>query len=330
MLLSAPVSAAATVDWLAARGIAVESVVALPGDLSPRRYLRARRASGESLLVALYPAAMADAQRRFERAAALLASAGVRVPAILVNDLEEGRMAIEDLGERTVFELSGGGWSLLEPYFRDAAEQLRRIAGLDRTAVSALDSPPLDAELLDRELDPTFAHLFDPAGLAARPVERERWRGALRQLCGRLAADPLVPCHRDFMARNLVALPGGRVGVIDFQDLRLGPPAYDLASLLNDSLFPGRGLEATLLAEGLAAGLAPEQYARAVVQRCLKAAGTFARFAAQGRAERLELVPATLARARPFLARLPETAAAFAGVRKWWDERWPPEAALLD
>lgn len=323
-------SAAATVDWLAARGIAVESVVALPGDLSPRRYLRARRASGESLLVALYPAAMADAQRRFERAAALLASAGVRVPAILVNDLEEGRMAIEDLGERTVFELSGGGWSLLEPYFRDAVEQLRRIAGLDRTAVSALDSPPLDAELLDRELDPTFAHLFDPAGLAAWPVERERWRGALRQLCGRLAADPPVPCHRDFMARNLVALPGGRVGVIDFQDLRLGPPAYDLASLLNDSLFPGRGLEATLLAEGLAAGLAPEQYARAVVQRCLKAAGTFARFAAQGRAERLELVPATLARARPFLARLPETAAAFAGVRKWWDERWPPEAALLD
>ena len=323
-------SAAATVDWLAARGIAVESVVALPGDLSPRRYLRARRASGESLLVALYPAAMADAQRRFERAAALLASAGVRVPAILVNDLEEGRMAIEDLGERTVFELSGGGWSLLEPYFRDTVEQLRRIAGLDRTAVSALDSPPLDAELLDRELDPTFAHLFDPAGLAARPVERERWRGALRQLCGRLAADPLVPCHRAFMARNLVALPGGRVGVIDFQDLRLGPPAYDLASLLNDSLFPGRGLEATLLAEGLAAGLAPEQYARAVVQRCLKAAGTFARFAAQGRAERLELVPATLARARPFLARLPETAAAFAGVRKWWDERWPPEAALLD
>jgi len=324
------VSAAATVDWLAARGIAVESVVALPGDLSPRRYLRARRASGESLLVALYPAAMADAQRRFERAAALLASAGVRVPAILVNDLGEGRMAIEDLGERTVFELSGGGWSLLEPYFRDAVEQLRRIAGLDRTAVSALDSPPLDAELLDRELDPTFAHLFDPAGLAAWPVERERWRGALRQLCGRLAADPPVPCHRDFMARNLVALPGGQVGVIDFQDLRLGPPAYDLASLLNDSLFPGRGLEATLLAEGLAAGLAPEQYARAVVQRCLKAAGTFARFAAQGRAERLELVPATLARARPFLARLPETAAAFAGVRKWWDERWPPEAALLD
>lgn len=323
-------SAAATVDWLAARGIAVESVVALPGDLSPRRYLRARRASGESLLVALYPAAMADAQRRFERAAALLASAGVRVPAILVNDLGEGRMAIEDLGERTVFELSGGGWSLLEPYFRDAVEQLRRIAGLDRTAVSALDSPPLDAELLDRELDPTFAHLFDPAGLAAWPVERERWRGALRQLCGRLAADPPVPCHRDFMARNLVALPGGQVGVIDFQDLRLGPPAYDLASLLNDSLFPGRGLEATLLAEGLAAGLAPEQYARAVVQRCLKAAGTFARFAAQGRAERLELVPATLARARPFLARLPETAAAFAGVRKWWDERWPPEAALLD
>ncbi len=330
MLLSAPVSAAETAAWLAVRGIAVESLVALPGDLSPRRYLRAWRRSGGTLLVALYPAAMTDVQRRFERAAALLAAEGIRVPAILANDLEAGRMALEDLGERTVFELSGSGWSHLEPYFRDAVALQRRIARLDRTAVRALGSPPLDAELLDRELDPTFAHLFDPAGLAARPAERERWRGALRELCGRLAADPPVPCHRDFMARNLVALPGGRVGVIDFQDLRLGPPAYDLASLLNDSLFPGRELEASLLAAGLPAGLPAEQYARAVVQRCLKAAGTFARFAAQGRAERLGLVSPTLARAVPHLVRLPETAAAFAEVRRWWEERWPPPAALLD
>lgn len=330
MLLSAPVSAADTAAWLAERGVEVESVVALPGDLSPRRYQRARRASGGTLLVAIYPDSMADAQQRFTRAAALLAAAGVRVPAILANDVGSGRMAIEDLGERTLFELGAVGWETLEPYFRDAVEQQRRIAALDRGAVATLGSPPLDAALLDRELDPTFAHLFDPAGLTARPAARERWRGALRELCHRLAADPPVPCHRDFMARNLVALPGDRVGVIDFQDLRLGPPAYDLASLLNDSLFPGRELETALLAGALPAGLAREQYDRAVVQRCLKAAGTFARFAAGGRPERLDLVPATLARAAPRLARLAETAAEFAEVRAWWEARWPAQAALLN
>nr|HPK65586.1 phosphotransferase [Thermoanaerobaculia bacterium] len=50
-----------------------------------------------------------------------------------------------------------------------------------------------------------------------------------------------MACHRDYMVRNLLPVGDGEVaavGVIDHQDLRLGPPWYDLASLCNDSLFP--------------------------------------------------------------------------------------------
>src|SRR5262249_24021197 len=73
-----------------------------------------------------------------------------------------------------------------------------------------------------------------------------------------------------------------RVGVLDHQDLRLGPPAYDLASLLNDTLFPTPEVEAAFLAE-LAPG--PEErlrYHRAAAQRTLKAVGTYAAFARRG------------------------------------------------
>ena len=41
-------------------------------------------------------------------------------------------------------------------------------------------------------------------------------------------------CHRDYHSRNLM-LHDGRLHIIDFQDARLGPDTYDLASLLRDS-----------------------------------------------------------------------------------------------
>jgi hypothetical protein len=39
--------------------------------------------------------------------------------------------------------------------------------------------------------------------------------------------------HRDFQSRNIM-VSRGRIGIIDFQAGRLGPPGYDLASLLID------------------------------------------------------------------------------------------------
>jgi hypothetical protein len=118
------------------------------------------------------------------------------------------------------------------------------------------------------------------------------------------------------MARNLVPLADRTVGVLDFQDLRLGPPAYDLASLLNDTLFADAALEARLVAERLGAPGGDEAYARAVAQRGLKAVGTYLRFAADGKRRHLALVEPTLARALSALARLPEAAAAIAPLRE--------------
>ena len=41
-------------------------------------------------------------------------------------------------------------------------------------------------------------------------------------------------CHRDYHSRNLM-LCAGELYIIDFQDARMGPDTYDLASLLRDS-----------------------------------------------------------------------------------------------
>jgi aminoglycoside/choline kinase family phosphotransferase len=45
---------------------------------------------------------------------------------------------------------------------------------------------------------------------------------------------PHVLCHFDFELRNLMLLEKNEIGILDFQDLCLGPYAIDLVSILKD------------------------------------------------------------------------------------------------
>ena len=45
---------------------------------------------------------------------------------------------------------------------------------------------------------------------------------------------PQVLIHYDYQSRNLMCLPDQSIGVLDFQDAKIGPVTYDIASLFND------------------------------------------------------------------------------------------------
>ena len=312
--------------WLAARGVTVLTIAPLAGDVSARRYARVALAAGGTAIAARYPAELGAAQRRFESAGRLLAAAGVRVPRSLACDPAAGWSLVEDLGGRTLYDLGGHGWPALEPYFESAVDAAARVAALDPAAVVALGSPPLDRALLRRELEQTERCFLAPRGITDGGGEARAFLAALDELCARLAAEPAVPCHRDFMARNLVPVGDRDLAVLDFQDLRLGPPGYDLASLLNDSLFPPPEVEARLLARATGRAEPAAGYLRAVAQRALKAVGTFAAFAERGSDRHLPLIGPTLARAAAALARLPETAPSFARLASRLAPHLPPES----
>ncbi len=317
VLLFGAVTTADLLTFLDELGIGARSVAAIAGDISQRRYFRIVLDDDTLLIATHYPENLRPSMARFVGARSLLAAASVRVPAVREWSAERGWMLVEDLGPATLFECGELPLAARTAYFVAAVECAGRIALLDGGAVTLLGNPPLDLSALRRELEPTFEFLFDPRGLAALPGERRELSAALDELCARLAEEPLVPCHRDYMARNLVPHADG-IAVIDFQDLRLGPRAYDLASLLNDSFFPEPGLEEALLPARWRSPAARQQYSRAVVQRTLKAGGTFARFAAQGNPRHLPLIAPTLERAATHLAQLPETSGVFHALRPWW------------
>lgn len=295
-------------DWLAAAGHRLLALHPLPGDVSTRRYFRLGLDGGPAIL-ALYPPDQEKVCHRFATTSGLLASAGVRVPRLLVTDCERRWILCEDLGPQTLDEWAEGrSWAELLPRYRGVLPPTRAIAGLPADVVAGL-CPPLDRGLLEWELGKTWNTFLGPRGLGGDAGEEAELRAAFADLCATIATVPPAPCHRDLTPRNLVPLADGGVAFLDHQDLRLGPPLYDLASLLNDTLFPPPEVEDELLAAwGLDAG-GRADYHRVAAQRTLKAVGTYAGAAAQGKTRRLALIPPTLTRALVHLAAAPETAA---------------------
>jgi N-acetylmuramate 1-kinase len=305
---------------LAARGLELSGWQPLAGDVSPRHYFRVVIDGTVGAILALYSSEIRPICARFQATAELLAGAGVRGPKIFAADCDGGWMLLEDAGPRTLAEREDLTWALRLPYYEEALRLIERIAVLPAEHVAELN-PPLGAELLERELLQTWDLFFVPRGLVADDGFAAELRQLFASLCAAVGAGPLVPCHRDFMARNLVPLETSEAGalvVLDHQDLRLGPAAYDVASLLNDTLFPPPELEGHLLAlAGWEAGDRRLAYHRAAAQRTLKAIGTYVSFANRGADRHLPLVGPTFERALAHLSRLPEAAdvaARLAGV----------------
>ncbi|MFL6231544.1 MAG: phosphotransferase [Thermoanaerobaculia bacterium] len=290
----------------------------LAGDVSPRRYFRVVLADGATAILANYPEEVRPACGRFLRTSAILESAGVRVPRVLAGDCAEGWMLVEDLGFRTLGEWGRGRpWNELAGYFEHALEIAARIARLPLDGLAELN-PVLGGELLTRELAQTWDLYLEPRGLVGDAGLAADLRAALDALCAALGAETPVPCHRDFMVRNLMPLADGGLAVLDHQDLRLGPPLYDLASLLNDTLFPSPEAEEALLAAAAGGPGDRVRYHRAAAQRTLKAVGTYAKFALLGADRHLPLIPPTLAHFVKHFARVPEGEALAPRLREAW------------
>jgi len=102
----------------------------------------------------------------------------------------------------------------------------------------------------------------------------------LARVAGRLLLEPRVLIHRDLQSSNIYLTEKGPA-LIDFQGMRMGPAAYDLASLLCDPYvaLPVE-LQARLLAyyNRKARVPVPEEVFRlAVVERLAQAMGAYVR-----------------------------------------------------
>ncbi len=272
--------------WLRrVRGDDVGTPKAIFADASFRRYFRYRR--GNHTEVAMdAPPAQEDC-RPFVAITRAYADAGLPVPSILAEDLHQGFLALEDLGDTHAYRAFTGPDPA--PKYRDALALLLPIAGITETALGPL--PPYDRALLARELAIFPEWLLQThLGLAPDPDWDLQWQRLEACLIDNALAQPQVGIHRDYHSRNLM-LKGDALALIDYQGALRGPITYDAVSLLRDCyLSLPESLVETLLGEHysalqarglLGAEVSWSQFRRWFdlmgMQRHLKAAGIFAR-----------------------------------------------------
>jgi aminoglycoside/choline kinase family phosphotransferase len=292
-------------------------IVPLSGDASTRRYYRL---SGEDrgYVLALYPEAFDPETSTFLIVGSLLEDYGVPVPRVVDVDGSRGVVLQEDLGDSTLQEaLRGGGERRTAEMYVDAIGALAR---LQREAARGPQNAEcfrvaFDIEKLSWELHYFQKHFLEGLRSCDLGVEdRATLSEAFHLLSQEIASWPRVLCHRDYHSRNLM-LHRGRLYWIDFQDARMGPATYDLASLLRDAYVDVAEDLQEELKERFRQQALPEEprevfrrrFDLMCVQRNLKALGTFGYMATvRQNVVYLPYIPRTLAHARRNLSRYPE------------------------
>jgi tRNA threonylcarbamoyl adenosine modification protein YjeE len=207
---------------------------------SPRLVLGPPVRDGKPYAVIAHTALSVTAFAAIGRA---LKAGGVSVPEIYAQDLDRGFVLLEHLGSENFLDREGR--PVAERYTA-AAELLAMIHGrhwparMEAAPGIVHDLPPFDRDAMMIEADLLVdwyvpAVSGDPAGEKLRAGYAREWNALFDRLEGRETTLML----RDFHSPNIIwrseRRGHDRLGVVDFQDALIGPPAYDLASLAMDA-----------------------------------------------------------------------------------------------
>ncbi len=209
-------------------------------DGSQRQFIRLVGPGGRRLLIIKPPEGDGIGLHEAESACFIgqhLYGRGIPVPEIYGFDPVNGQLFVEDLGDERLYDMlkQASEDKRLYWYKQVITELVRmQIQGADDFSLSwCWDTPRYDKQLMIKRESGYFLQALcrDYFNLS---FDRQRIEGECRLLAeraGRAPADYFL--HRDFQSRNIM-VKDNTVRIIDYQGGRLGPLAYDLASLLID------------------------------------------------------------------------------------------------
>ena len=214
-------------------------ILPLTPDASDRRYFRIALPEGSTVVLAVHIGPIDYASMPFADVADLLARMALPAPTVRRHDDALGVIELDDLGDVTLQAyLAGAAVSQHMALYEEAVSLIARLQQQGRVFASDRYVPyrlAFDVEKLTFELNFFVQHFLEGhRRVELSAVERAALAEEWRAIVDELSAEPRVLCHRDYHSRNLM-VKDGRLHLIDFQDARLGPDTYDLASLLRDS-----------------------------------------------------------------------------------------------
>ncbi len=236
-------------------------------DASTRRYIRLYREDGSAALLMDAPRVESDpcppdadlatrkrmgwnamtrlAASRVEAFALIsqhLRNLSLRAPKVYHFDARFGFALIEDFGDGREFaRLIERGAEHETRLYAAAAERLATVHRAAIPKVLSLDGsrwPILEFDSVALGANADLYADWLPAEAGQGPLagaRRARWEGERDALIQQAVSFPRAFTLRDYHAENLLWLPEGDVGLLDFQDAVVGWDAWDLAMLTQDA-----------------------------------------------------------------------------------------------
>jgi aminoglycoside/choline kinase family phosphotransferase len=285
---------------------------------SSRTFVRIRRKTeqGKSCILVIWDSRDED-WPRFLSIPDELSRHTSQLPALFHADARHGLILEEDLGDETLkrFCDRNSGTQEIEAVYRKAVDALAAWHRLDIGLSATISSRALDFETFMWETD-YFARRCVVDFFGAEHLLGKAWEKERETLAAQAAALPKCFIHRDFQSENIM-LVNGAIKFVDFQGARLGPPAYDLASLLYDPYLDVVNDEQInhLFAcySALQNSVSTDRHAfdLCAAQRLMQALGAYGNLSIhQGKTHYRQFVPVALERLCRVLLRLPEFKAA--------------------
>jgi tRNA threonylcarbamoyl adenosine modification protein YjeE len=282
---------------------------------------------------------LAEDVKPFVALARGLRARGLSAPEIYAADLAEGLLILEDLGCEGV--VAGDPGVPIDERYAAAVDLLVALHGMELpTSLPVAPKvdywlPSYDVDVFLVEVELALEWYFPSRGVALPGSARLEFGALWHQALDRAVSTRPTWVLRDFHSPNLLWLAErdgiARVGLLDFQDAQLGPPPYDVVSLLQDARVDvPEQLELNLLARYAKARHAAdphfklaefvEIYATMGAQRATKLLGIFSRLSRRdGKPQYLRHLPRVWRYLRRSLSHPSLTL-----LREWYDRHVPP------
>ncbi len=205
----------------------IESLQPLREQASLRHYFRIYTDTGTKIGLISEPNSKQN--ELFEIHSNFLKKNGIKVPKVEVFDHQKGFMILEDFGDKVVQLVINE--ENKEFLFKKSLKQIHKLQEVQPPA----DLIKLTGERLNQQMS-LFSEWFLTSFLELdySTNDEKMINDSWDLIAKECSHQPHVLCHFDFEFRNLMLLEKNEIGILDFQDLCLGPYAIDLVSILKD------------------------------------------------------------------------------------------------
>lgn len=298
--------------------------VAITGDASTRRYFRVTQ-KDKTIIACVYPLPFERHNQSFLLTTEFFQKFNIPTPRIIEESGPDGIILMEDFGDLLLSKWLNACSE--KNYDRAIKKAINIIVQIQATTNKA----KLEKNILTRlafnfdklywELEYFYVHYlgYFKKIQIDKPTEN-RLFNELGKIAYQLAERPMQVVHRDFHVDNLMVKHESplTIGVIDYQDARLGPVSYDLVPLLVERLAAPQSDEQIdqyidyFLAKRVELGLQKlnkndfvKEFWLMDLERALKVLGTFGFMTVVAKREEYQkFIPGTLTEAKRAISKI--------------------------